>query len=113
MATHTLRELLDQAGYKLGVLAVGQPFSDEELVVFNDGAIQLFDQLEEDSILLIADTDAIPASWCPYLSTLLANLVSPQFGQATDLQVKHANEAVLRKLVRGAETYEEQTPDYF
>src|SRR5262245_12865159 len=113
MAEFTRRELIDQAATKVGALAAGQTLEDEDLDAFRVQAIALFDQLAEDEILSIGDDDAIPASWCPYLATLLANLAAPDYGQAFDIAVKQANEAILRKLVRAKDTFERQTPEYF
>jgi len=113
MATFTRRELIDQTAFKLGALSVGQTLSAEDLAALDGMAGSLFDQLAEDGILMVADDDAIPASWCLYLAILLANLAGPDYGAAMSPDVKVVNEAILRRLVRGTETYEPQTPDYF
>jgi len=113
MATFTRRQLIDQAAFKLGALSVGQVLSAEDLTALNDTASMLFDQLSEDNILTIGDDDAINASWCPYLATLIANLAAPDYGQQSSNDVKVINESILRRLVRGTETYEPQTTDYF
>jgi hypothetical protein len=113
MADYTRRELVDMAAVKLGALGAGQTLSAEDLDTIDTMVPALFDQLAEDDILAIGDEEAIPASWCPYLATLLANLVGPDFGAPFDPSIKQGSEAILRKLVRGKETYEPQTPDYF
>src|SRR5262252_5513125 len=113
METFTRRKLIDQAATKVGALGVGQTLANEDLVAIDEMATSLFDQLAEDEIVTIGDDDAIPASWCPYLATLLANLIGPDYGAPFDPNIKLSAEAILRKLVRGKETYEPQTPDYF
>src|SRR5262245_17058889 len=113
MATFTRRELIDQAATKVGALGAGQTLEVEDLDVLQDFATALFDQLGEDGILSIGDDDAIPASWCPYLASLLANLAGPDYGTAFDVSIKQTNEAILRKLVRQKETYEPLQVDYF
>jgi hypothetical protein len=113
MASFTRRELVDQVAFKVGILGVGSQLADDDFHAIDDMLGALFDQLAEDSILVIGDEDEIPASWCPYLATLAANLCAPQYGTAFDVGVKQANEAILRKLVRGHETFEVQRTDYF
>lgn len=113
MATFTLREVIDQAAERLGELATGQTLDADQLTQYENGATMLLAQLEQDKILSIADTEAIEASWCPYLATLLANLVGPGVGVPFSLQVKQTTEAVLRKLLRAGDTFEQQTPEYF
>jgi len=113
VSTFTRRELIDQAATKLGALGAGQTLQVEDLVAIDTQCTALFDQLAEDEILMVGDDDAIPASWCPYLASLLANLSGPDYGLGFSVDIKQANEAILRKLVRGKETYEPQTPDYF
>lgn len=113
MATFTLAELIDQAATKVGALGVGQALGAEDFAKFKEFSVALFDQLEQDEILSIADQDEIPAALAPYLATLLANLAAPDFGAPFDMSVKEQNEAVIRRLVRGTVTYEPQTPEYF
>jgi len=113
MASFTLAELIDQAATKVGALGAGQTLSAEDFATFKDFALSLFDQLEQDEILSLADLDDIPAALAPFLATLLANLAAPDFGAPFDMSVKEQNEAVLRRLVRGTVTFEPQTPDYF
>src|SRR5262245_38540032 len=113
MSTFTRRELIDQAASKVGALGVGKTLSAEDLDVFEQFATALFDQLSEDEIVLIGDDEAIPASWCPFLASLLANLAGPDYGTAFDVSIKQTNEAILRKLVRQKETYEPLQVDYF
>jgi hypothetical protein len=111
--TFTLAELLNQAAFKVGALAVGQALSAEDQSIFSRYASSLFDQLAEDDILMIADTGNIPASWSPYLASLVANLAGPDYGMPFSADAKQLNESILRRLVRGAITFEQQTPEYF
>ena len=113
MATFTLRQLIDQAATKVGALAAGQTLQVEDLDAFTTFATALIDQLAEDEILTIADTDSIPAAWTPYLASLLANLAGPDYGVAFSTDAKAANEAILRRLVRSKETFEAQQTNYF
>lgn len=113
MAEFTRRELVDQVAFSVGILGVGQTLSAEDLVAIDDTLSSLFDQLAEDGILTIGDEEAIPASYCPHLAVLGANLCAPKYGTAFDASVKVQHEAILRKLVRGYETYETQRVDYF
>jgi hypothetical protein len=113
MATFTLREVIDEAAERLGELATGQTLNADQLTKYQNNATMLLDQLGEDGIVGIADTDSIPASYVPYLATLLANLAGPGVGVAFNLQLKQSVEATLRKLVRGSQTFEILTPDYF
>ena len=113
MAEFTRRELVDQAAFSVGILGVGQVLSAEDLLAIDDTLTSLFDQLAEDGILTIGDEDAIPASWCPHLAVLGANLVAPKYGAAFDAAVKSQHEAMLRKLVRGYETFETLRTEYF
>jgi len=113
MATFTRREMIDQAAFKLGALATGQTLSAEDLAALDTITTMLLDQLAEDEIVFIADDSEIPASWVPYIAGLLANLAAPDYGGSFSGDTKNRLEYVLRKLVRGKETYEEQTPDYF
>lgn len=113
MSTFTARELIEQAASKVGAAGAGQTLAAEDLKWFEDHYKMLAEQLAEDGVLSIGDDDAIPASWCPYLSTLLANICAPRYGAPFAPEAKFQNEAILRKLVRGPETYEPQTPDYF
>ena len=113
MATFTLREVIDEAAERLGELATGQTLYADQLTKYESNAVMLFDQLDEDGILSISDTDNIPASWVPYLATLLGNLAGPGVGVPFSVQVKQQTEAILRKLVRGGQTFENLTPDYF
>ena len=112
MATITRRELVDQAATKVGALGVGQTLEAEDLAVIDRMASALFDQLAEDEILQVSD-DEIPASWSPYLASLLANLIGPDYGTAFTQEVKVVNEAILRKLVRAKATFEPLATDYF
>lgn len=112
MATITRRELVDQAATKVGALGAGQTLAPEDLDVIDRFAGALFDQLSEDDILNISD-DAIPASWSPYLASLLANLAGPDYGTPYTHEVKVMNEAILRKLVRAKATFEPLAVDYF
>ena len=112
MATITRRELVDQAATKVGALGAGQTLAPEDLDVIDHMASALFDQLAEDEILSVSD-DEIPASWSPFLASLLANLVGPDYGIAFSQEVKVINEAILRKLVRAKGTFEPLVVDYF
>jgi hypothetical protein len=112
MATITRRQLVDQAATKVGALGAGQTLAAEDLAVIDRMASALFDQLAEDEILLASD-DEIPASWSPYLASLLANLIGPDYGIAFTQEVKVVNEAILRKLVRAKATFEPLVTDYF
>jgi hypothetical protein len=111
--TFTTRQIIDQAASKVGILGAGQALAAVDLAKFQELVDCLFDQLEQDEIVSFADPDTIPGALAPYLATLLANMASPDYGAPTDLGVKEANEAVIRRLVRGTVTYELQTPDYF
>ena len=113
MPSFKLNDLINQAATKVGALGVGQTLSAEDHAKFLELSSCLFDQLEQDQILSLADLDDIPAALAPYLATLLANLAAPDFGAPFDMSVKEQNEAVIRRLVRGTVTYEQQTPDYF
>jgi hypothetical protein len=113
MATVTRRELVDQAATKVGALGAGQTLAAEDLDVIDRMASALFDQLAEDEILSISDEEEIPASWSPFLASLLANLIGPDYGIAFTQDVKVVNEAILRKLVRAKATFEPLAVDYF
>jgi hypothetical protein len=113
MATCTRNELVAQAAAKVGILGVGQALSDEDFELIDDYVDKLFDQLAEDEIWTVADEEEIPASLCPYLATLLANLCAAEYGSAFSGQVKMEHEAILRRLVRQKETFEIQQVDYF
>jgi len=113
MATITRRELIEQAATKVGALGAGQALEVEDLNVIDSYCTQLFDQLAEDEILTVGDDDAIPASWAPYLSSLLANLIAPDYGMPFQTDAKQAYEAILRRLVRQKETFEPLQVDYF
>jgi hypothetical protein len=111
--TFTLREIIDQAATKLGVLGAGQTLQVEDLDALTTFATSLLDQLEQDQIVTFADTDQIDASLAPYLASLLANLAAPDYGAPFSNDAKVLNEAILRRLVRGTVTFERQTPDYY
>ena len=113
MTTFTLRKVIDHAAERLGELATGQTLYADQLATYEENAVMLFEQLNEDGIVMIADPDNIPASYVPFLATLLANLAGPGVGVPFSLQLKQEAETVLRKLVRGVETFENLTPDYF
>jgi hypothetical protein len=113
MATFTLREVIDEAAHRLGELATGQTLSADQLTQYENNAAMLIDQLAQDGIVSIADRDSIEASLVPYVATLLANLAGPGVGVPSSLQVKRETEAVIRKLTRGGQTFEQQTPDYY
>src|SRR5215813_5043084 len=113
MSTFTRRQLVDQIGFKLGALSAGQVLAAEDVQAIDGILASLFDQLAEDEILTIGDDNSIPASWCPFLATLGANLAAPDYGGSFDVNAKQGAEAILRKLVRGKETFERQTPEYF
>src|SRR5262245_61185530 len=113
MATRTRAQVIEQAANKLGCLAAGQALAVEDFDTINEYFDALADQLGEDEILTIGDESEIPASWCPYLAILLANLAAHEYGGAFSADVKAATEAILRRLVRQRETYETQQVDYF
>jgi hypothetical protein len=113
MATVTLRQVIDEAAKRLGELATGQQLNADQLTEYRNNASYLLEQLSDDGIVTIVDEDEIPASWAPYLATLLGNLAGPGVGVPFSLEAKQQTEAVLRKLIRGTVTFEKQTPDYF
>lgn len=113
MATCTKRELVEQAAAKVGAKAAGQPLAVEDFDTLDHYADQLFDQLGEDEILTIADEDSIPASLCPWLAILIANLAASEYGGQTDVNIKSSMEAIIRRITRQKETLEPQTVDYF
>src|SRR5262245_33400766 len=113
MAFFTLRQLIDQAATKVGALAAGQTLQVEDLDAFNTFATSLFDQLAEDEIWFISNKDELPASLCPYLASLLANLAGPDYGVPFSTDAKAANEAILRRLVRSKDASEPQTVNYY
>jgi hypothetical protein len=113
MASITRRQLVDMAAVKVGALGAGQVLEAEDLSLIQQYASALFDQLQEDDILHIGDQEQIPASWSPYLATLLGNLIGPDFGTPFDVTVKLGTESILRRMVRATPTYERQTTEYF
>jgi hypothetical protein len=113
MATITRRELVDQTASKVGALGAGQSLAAEDLDVIDRMVDALFDQLAEDEIMTVGDDEQIPASWSPYLASLLANLVGPDYGIPFTQEVKQVNEAILHKLVRVKETRETLSVDYY
>jgi len=113
MADITSRQLIDEAATRVGNLGIGQTLNADELAYFQRSYRFLLDQLAEDEVLTIGDDEAIPASWAPYIATLLANLCGPAYGVPFDVNTKLGTEAILRKLVRGKETFERQQAEYF
>jgi hypothetical protein len=113
MATITRRELVDLAATNIGALAAGQVLADDDLDFIDQQCAALIDQLAEDEILYITDEQEIPASWSPYLASLLSNLIAPNYGGPFSNDTKVINEAILRKLVRAKETREPLQVDYF
>jgi len=113
MATFTERQIIEQAATKVGALGAGQALAAEDLAKFQELITSLWDQLEQDEILFLADHDAVDAYLAPYLASLLGNLASPDYGTPFSMDIKTQNEAVIRRLLRGVVTYELQTPEYF
>lgn len=96
--TKTRTQLIERAATELGVLVSGQTLEDEDSDTIDNLVDPLTRQLSLDSVVDIADTDAVESEYFLPLARLLANEAAPSFGQQRSEDVKMANERLLRRL---------------
>lgn len=113
MATKTLTELQTEALGILTGLDPNQEPSAEDLQTIGAYVGPLVEQLSADTIIDIADTDAIPEAVFLPLARLLANVAAPRFGSQINDQARVIDERTLRRIASTRPTFETQRAEYF
>lgn len=109
----TLDDLKAEA---FGILTGNDPFqppATEELETIGVYVDPLVEQLANDEIVVIPDTNDIPDAYFLPLARLLANAAGPRFGSAMNEQAKQIDEATLRRLSAARPTFEVLVGNYF
>jgi hypothetical protein len=109
----TRTDLIERAATELGALTSGETLASEDQNTIDNLVDPLVQQLSIDGVVDIGDTEQIPVEYFLPLSTLLANVAAPSFGQQNNPAVKFEQERILRKLTATKPTYETMTALYF
>lgn len=110
--TKTRTDLINRAATELGALPSNATLSDEDRATIDALVDPLLSELSI-STLAINDSEAIPVEYFLPLARLLANEAAPSFGQAFSVDLKAANQRMLRRLGGTKPTREPVKAQYF
>lgn len=105
--------LIRRALQKVKVLAAGQAPAAEDVKVVDDLIVPLLSDLSIRDIYQFGDPDKIEDEAFEHLATILASAIAPDFGQASDEQVRLLAESRLRAVQAQSLSYQPAQAEYF